>query len=110
MAKTISGLELSTVMREEIARDCATFTRDTGITPGLAVVLVGSDPASEVYVRMKGKAAGLAGFYSRQITMPTETSEDELLGVVAGLNADPQVHGILVQLPVPEHISTQKVL
>ena len=97
-------------MREEIARDCAAFTQQSGVTPGLAVVLVGSDPASEVYVRMKSKAAGLAGFYSRQITLPTETSEAELLGVVAGLNADPQVHGILVQLPLPKHISTQKVL
>src|SRR5688572_23687830 len=110
MAKIISGHELSTLMREEIARDCAAFTQESRVTPGLAVVLVGSDPASEVYVRMKGKAADQAGFYSRQITMPTETSEDELLGVVAGLNADPQIHGILVQLPVPKHISTQKVL
>ena len=97
-------------MREEIARDCAAFTKESGVTPGLAVVLVGSDPASEVYVRMKSKAAGLAGFYSRQITLAAETSEAELLGVVAGLNADPQVHGILVQLPLPNHISTQKVL
>ena len=97
-------------MREEIARDCAAFTEQSGVTPGLAVVLVGSDPASEVYVRMKSKAAGLAGFYSRQITLPAETSEAELLGVVAGLNADAQVHGILVQLPLPKHISTQKVL
>ncbi len=110
MAHIISGVALSTIMREEIAQDCAAFKKETGITPGLAVVLVGSDPASEVYVRMKGKAADLAGFYSRQITMPTETSENELLGVVAGLNADPRVHGILVQLPVPKHISTQKVL
>jgi methylenetetrahydrofolate dehydrogenase (NADP+)/methenyltetrahydrofolate cyclohydrolase len=78
--------------------------------PGLAVVLVGSDPASEVYVRMKGRAADKAGFYSRQITMPEETPEDELLGVVAGLNADPDIHGILVQLPLPKHISTAKVL
>jgi len=110
MAKIISGQELSTLMREEIARDCAAFTQQSGVTPGLAVVLVGSDPASEVYVRMKSKAAGLAGFYSRQITLPTETSEAELLGVVAGLNTDAQVHGILVQLPLPKHIRTQKVL
>src|SRR5688572_29992031 len=110
MAKIISGQELSTLMREEIARDCAAFTHQSGVTPGLAVVLVGSDPASEVYVRMKSKAAGLAGFYSRQITLPTETSEAELLGVVAGLNTDAQVHGILVQLPLPKHIRTQKVL
>jgi methylenetetrahydrofolate dehydrogenase (NADP+)/methenyltetrahydrofolate cyclohydrolase len=97
-------------MREEIAADAAAFRLESDVMPGLAVVLVGSDPASEVYVRMKGRAADKAGFYSRQITMPEETPEDELLGVVAGLNADPDIHGILVQLPLPKHISTAKVL
>ena len=97
-------------MRTEIARDAAALKHETGVTPGLAVVLVGSDPASEVYVRMKGKAADKAGFYSRQITLSAETSEDELLGVIAGLNADPRVHGILVQLPVPKQIDSRKVL
>jgi methylenetetrahydrofolate dehydrogenase (NADP+)/methenyltetrahydrofolate cyclohydrolase len=110
MAKIISGHQLSEIMREEIARDAAAFKHSSGVTPGLAVVLVGNDPASEVYVRMKGKAADKAGFYSRQITMPGETSEQELLGVVDGLNADPRVHGILVQLPVPDHIDNRKVL
>ena len=97
-------------MRDEIARDAAAFKHESGVTPGLAVVLVGDDPASEVYVRMKGKAADKAGFYSRQITLPASTPEDELLGVIAGLNADPRVHGILVQSPVPKHIEWQKVL
>lgn len=110
MAKIISGHELSEVMREEIARDAARFKHATGVTPGLAVVLVGSDPASEVYVRMKGKAADKAGFYSRQITLPSETSEAELLDIVAGLNADTRIHGILVQLPLPKHIESRKVL
>jgi methylenetetrahydrofolate dehydrogenase (NADP+)/methenyltetrahydrofolate cyclohydrolase len=110
MAKIISGNQLSEVMREEIAQDAARFKQQTGVTPGLAVVLVGSDPASEVYVRMKGKAADKAGFYSRQITLPETTSEAELLSTVAGLNADPRVHGILVQLPVPKHIESRKVL
>lgn len=110
MAKLISGQELSVVMREEIAADAAAFTRETGVVPGLAVVLVGDDPASQVYVRMKGRACDKAGFYSRQITMPESTPEDELLGVIDGLNADPQIHGILVQLPVPKHIDTRKVL
>jgi methylenetetrahydrofolate dehydrogenase (NADP+) / methenyltetrahydrofolate cyclohydrolase len=110
MAKIISGQELSEVMRAEIARDAAQFKQASGVTPGLAVVLVGSDPASEVYVRMKGKAADKAGFYSRQITMPEKTSEAELLNTVAGLNADPRVHGILVQLPLPKHIESRKVL
>ena len=97
-------------MRGEIAQEAAAFKQKTGITPGLAVVLVGQDPASEVYVRMKGKAADKAGFYSRQIDLPDTTSEDELLGVIAGLNADPRVHGILVQAPVPNHIAWSKVL
>jgi len=110
MARIISGQELSEVMRSEIAVDAAEFTGATGITPCLAVVLVGDDPASEVYVRMKGKAADKAGFASRQITMPGSTPEDELLGVIAGLNGDPDVHGILVQLPLPKHIDSAKVL
>jgi methylenetetrahydrofolate dehydrogenase (NADP+)/methenyltetrahydrofolate cyclohydrolase len=110
MARIISGQELSETMRAEIADDAARFQSDAGVPPGLAVVLVGADPASEVYVRMKGKAADAAGFASRQFTLPAETSEDELLGVVEGLNADPEVHGILVQLPLPAHIDSSRVL
>jgi methylenetetrahydrofolate dehydrogenase (NADP+) / methenyltetrahydrofolate cyclohydrolase len=110
MARIISGQDLSVTMREEIGAEAAALQREAGITPGLAVVLVGGDPASQVYVRMKGKAADKAGFYSRQITLDEETPEAELLGVVEGLNADPQVHGILVQLPLPAHIDTSKVL
>jgi methylenetetrahydrofolate dehydrogenase (NADP+) / methenyltetrahydrofolate cyclohydrolase len=110
MAKIISGQELSEVMRGEIAGDAAAFTAESGIKPCLAVVLVGDDPASEVYVRMKGKAADKAGFASRQLTLPGSTPEDELLGIIAGLNADPDVHGILVQLPLPKHIESSKVL
>lgn len=110
MAKIISGQELSETMRAEIAQDAAAFTGETGIRPCLAVVLVGDDPASEVYVRMKGKAADRAGFDSRQITLPGSTPEDEVLGVVEGLNADPAVHGILVQLPLPKHVDSSKVL
>ena len=110
MAKIISGQQLSEVMREEIAADAALFRSETGVIPGLAVVLVGADPASEVYVRMKGKAADKAGFYSRQFSLPENTPEAELLGVVAGLNADPAIHGILVQLPLPKHIRTSRVL
>ena len=110
MATIISGTELSETMRAEIAEDAAQFRNESGMAPGLAVVLVGADPASEVYVRMKGKAADAAGFASRQITLSAETSEDELLGVVDGLNADPEVHGILVQLPLPSHIDSSRVL
>ncbi|HEX6132598.1 MAG TPA: bifunctional methylenetetrahydrofolate dehydrogenase/methenyltetrahydrofolate cyclohydrolase FolD [Longimicrobiales bacterium] len=110
MAKIISGQELSETMRAEIAAEAAAFRSETGITPGLAVVLVGQDPASEVYVRMKGKAADRAGFFSKQITLPENTPEDEVLGVVEGLNGDPGVHGILVQLPLPKHIDSSRIL
>jgi methylenetetrahydrofolate dehydrogenase (NADP+)/methenyltetrahydrofolate cyclohydrolase len=110
MAKVISGRDISEAMRSEIAADARAYLDDTGQRPGLSVVLVGEDAASQVYVRMKGKAADEAGFASRTIVLPVETPESELLGVVAGLNADPAVHGILVQLPVPDHIDTQQVL
>ncbi|MGQ0561595.1 MAG: bifunctional methylenetetrahydrofolate dehydrogenase/methenyltetrahydrofolate cyclohydrolase FolD [Gemmatimonadota bacterium] len=109
-AKIISGVTLSEVMREEIAERAKAFTDQTGVVPGLAVVLVGDDPASQVYVRMKGKAADQAGFYSRQITLPQSTPEGELLRIIDELNADPAVHGILVQLPVPKPIDKERVL
>jgi methylenetetrahydrofolate dehydrogenase (NADP+) / methenyltetrahydrofolate cyclohydrolase len=109
-AKVIDGKALSETMRGEIAEQAASFTLQTGVTPGLAVVLVGSDPASEVYVRMKGKAAEKAGFHSEQITLPADTSEAHLLGVIDGLNSDARVHGILVQLPLPKHINKERVL
>lgn len=110
MAKIISGTELSKTIRAEIAEETAAFRAETGVQPGLVTVLVGEDPASQVYVRSKGRAAQEVGFLSREIVLPESTSEAELLGVIAGLNADPQVHGILAQLPVPEHIDTRKVL
>jgi methylenetetrahydrofolate dehydrogenase (NADP+)/methenyltetrahydrofolate cyclohydrolase len=110
MARIISGTELSKVIRAEIAEEAAAFHQSTGARPGLAAVLVGTDPASQVYVRMKGRAAEEAGFYSREIVLPETTTEAELLGVVAGLNADPHVHGILVQLPLPPQIDADKVI
>lgn len=110
MAKIISGKQLSDVMRAEIAERATAFSQQTGVTPGLAVVLVGDDAASHVYVHMKGKAADKAGFYSRQITLPGDTSEAHLLGVIDGLNADVRVHGILVQLPLPPHINKERIL
>jgi methylenetetrahydrofolate dehydrogenase (NADP+) / methenyltetrahydrofolate cyclohydrolase len=108
-AQIISGKDISASIRGEI-RDRVSSLKDRGVAPGLAVVLVGEDPASRMYVGMKGKAADEAGVYSRQITLPDATSEEELLGVVAALNADPEIHGILVQLPVPDHIDEQKIL
>ena len=108
-AELISGKEMAVSIREEI-KERVTGLKEDGLTPGLAVVLLGEDPASQVYVRSKNKAATEAGIYSRQITMSEDTSEDELLGVVSGLNADPEIHGILVQLPLPDQIDETNVL
>jgi methylenetetrahydrofolate dehydrogenase (NADP+)/methenyltetrahydrofolate cyclohydrolase len=109
-AEIISGREIAKTIRAELKERVTKLKSEEGLVPGLAVVLVGEDPASQVYVRMKGKAADETGIYSRQITLPADTPEDELLGVVEGLNADPRIHGILVQLPLPDHIDEQKVL
>ena len=108
-AEVISGKEMAASIREEI-KDRVTRLKESGLMPGLAVVLLGEDPASHVYVRSKNAAATEAGIYSRQITLPEDTTEDELLGVVAGLNADPEIHGVLVQLPLPDQIDEAKVL
>src|SRR5687768_9938165 len=109
-ATIIDGRAISETMRAEVRDDASAFSAETGVRPGLAVVLVGQDPASEVYVRMKGKAADAAGFYSRQITLPADTPHDELIGVIDGLNADSDVHGILVQLPLPKQIDSDEVI
>ena len=108
-AEVISGKDMAVSIREEVEQRVAGLKK-SGLTPGLAVVLLGEDPASQVYVNSKNKAATEAGIYSRQITLPEDTSEAELLGVVAGLNADPEIHGILVQLPLPDQIDEGNVL
>jgi len=108
-ATIISGKEIAADIRAEL-KDRVSLLTARGLVPGLATVLVGEDPASRVYVGMKNKAAGEAGIHSRQITLAEDTSEDELLGIVAGLNADPDIHGILVQLPLPDQIDEPKVL
>jgi methylenetetrahydrofolate dehydrogenase (NADP+) / methenyltetrahydrofolate cyclohydrolase len=110
MAKIIDGRKLAQEMREEIREEAEAFTRETDVVPGLATVLVGDDPASHQYVRMKGKAADAVSFHSRQITLPGSTSHEELLGLVQGLNADPEIHGILVQLPLPDQIDDEAIL
>src|SRR5512140_632671 len=110
MAKIISGKDIGAVMRQEIAAEAAAFEAESGVKPGLAVVLVGNDPASQVYVSMKGKACREIGFNSREIIMPEDTPEDELLGVIDALNADAEIHGMLVQLPLPRHIDPQNVI
>ena len=109
-AQIISGRDIADEIRAELKERVAHLKEESGVTPGLATVLVGENPASQMYVGMKNKAAADMGINSRQITLAVDTSEDELLGVVAGLNADPGIHGILVQLPLPDHIDEGKVL
>lgn len=96
-------------MRTELAGEIAALGR-RGVTPGLAVVLVGENPASQVYVRMKGRACDDAGLYHETHRLSAETGEAEVLALVDRLNADPRIHGILVQLPLPRQVSAQRVL
>ena len=109
-AEIIDGKAFAANIRAEVARDCAAFREKTGIQPGLAVILVGNDPASEVYVRNKGIQAKEVGFASLEYKLPADTSQEALLAKVAALNADPKVHGILVQLPLPKHLDADAVL
>ena len=109
-AQLIDGKAIGAAVRAEIGKRAAEFTARTGIRPCLAAVLVGEDPASHVYVRNKGKACVDAGMLSRQINLPATASEKELLDLVAQLNADDSVHGILVQLPLPDQIDESKVI
>ncbi|HPX62158.1 MAG TPA: bifunctional methylenetetrahydrofolate dehydrogenase/methenyltetrahydrofolate cyclohydrolase FolD [Deltaproteobacteria bacterium] len=109
MANIIDGKAIAAKMRGKIAEGVQAL-KTKGITPGLAVVLVGDDPASRVYVTMKEKACHEAGIFSAEHKLPAGTSEAELLALVEQLNHDPKIHGILVQLPLPAHIDTDKVL
>jgi methylenetetrahydrofolate dehydrogenase (NADP+)/methenyltetrahydrofolate cyclohydrolase len=109
MARIISGTEISQAMRAEIAEQVAAL-RAEGVTPGLAVVLVGEDAASQVYVRSKTQACEEVGMSGRTLRFPADIDRDELFGVIDGLNADPEVHGILVQLPIPDHLPYKAVL
>jgi methylenetetrahydrofolate dehydrogenase (NADP+)/methenyltetrahydrofolate cyclohydrolase len=109
MARIISGTEISDSIRAEIAAEVA-LLRAEGTIPGLAVVLVGGDPASEVYVRMKAKACRNAGMHDRTLHLAEDVTQEELFGVIDGLNADPSIHGILVQLPLPAHLHPRPVL
>ena len=108
-ARLIDGTAIGGRLRAELQAEIRTL-RGRGITPGLAAVLVGDNPASATYVRMKGKACEDAGLYHETIRLPRDTSETELLALVDRLNADPKIHGILVQLPLPQQIHTQRVL
>src|SRR5687768_72692 len=108
-ARIIRGDELSREIRGKIAIEVARL-REEGVVPGLAAVLVGSDSASEVYVKMKAQACERVGMASRTIQIRADIERDELFGVIDELNADPKVHGILVQLPLPDHLPYKKVL
>jgi len=108
-AQVLSGKTMSESLRQEIASR-VTALKERGLTPGLAVILVGNDPASEIYVRNKGNGCTEVGMYSRTINMPAETTQEELEAAIEELNADSAIHGILVQLPLPKHLDEQAAL
>ncbi|MGV8841219.1 MAG: bifunctional methylenetetrahydrofolate dehydrogenase/methenyltetrahydrofolate cyclohydrolase FolD [Bauldia sp.] len=108
-ARIIDGTAMAAGITEAV-RSATETLKAAGVTPGLAVVLVGADPASEVYVRNKGKTAASLGFHSMQIDRPATIGEAELLAVVEELNRDPAIHGILVQMPLPPHIDSARVI
>ncbi len=108
-AKLLDGTVIANAIRADIAKDVAGLAAQ-GVQPGLAVVIVGDDPASRVYVASKGKACVEAGMHSETIRLPDTATEAEVLAIVDRLNADPRIHGFLVQLPLPKHIGTERVL
>ena len=110
MAIIINGKETSALMKAELKEKIEAFVEKTGVTPGLAVIIVGDDPASAVYVRNKGNACAEVGIRSETIRMPAETTEEELLALIDHLNKDDATHGILVQLPLPKQISEERVI
>ena len=110
MAEIINGKLVSSEIRAEIAKEVAAFKAQSGVTPGLSVIIVGNNPASLVYVRNKAKACAEVGINSIEIALPEDVTEAEVLDRIAALNADPAVHGILVQLPLPAHIDQERVI
>ena len=109
-ARTIDGKVIAAELRDRVADEVARVRREHGITPGLAVVLVGSDPASEVYVRSKHKQTQAAGMASFEHVLPADVAQQDLLAAITQLNRDPAVHGILVQLPLPKSLDTEAVI
>lgn len=110
MAQIIDGKALAQKMQKKLAEKVARLEAEKGIVPGLVVILVGENPASQVYVRNKERSALAAGFKSQVIRLPESTSQEELLNLIAIYNADTSFHGILVQLPLPDHINEEAVL
>jgi len=109
-AQVIDGKIYAERVRQEVAEEVARLKAEHGLTPGLAVVLVGDDPASQIYVKSKGEKSREAGMHSVTHRLPEATTQDELMALVAALNADPAIHGILVQLPLPKHLDEKAVL
>ena len=109
-AQIIDGKAFAAQVRGQVAKHVAQLKAEHGITPGLAVVLVGEDPASQVYVRSKGKMTLEVGMTSVEYKLDVETSQADLLALIAELNADPRIHGILVQLPLPKHVNKDLVI
>ena len=110
MSVVLDGNQVSQEIRQQLREETKAFQTKTGIVPGLAVVLVGDDPASQVYVGRKAKACEEIGFLSREYRLSADTSETALLDLIHELNLDSLIHGILVQLPLPKHISTDRII
>ncbi len=110
MATLIDGKRIAAEIRAELKEQVAKMQADHGVVPGLAVILVGEDPASQSYVKAKEEACAAIGIYSDDNRLPASTTQEELLALIAQKNADPKIHGILVQLPVPKHIDTNAVI
>ena len=110
MAIRIDGKEIAASVIDAVKQASAALEANKGIKPGLAVILVGEDPASETYVASKGRTAKECGFRSEQYTLAADTTQEELLARVAELNANPDIHGVLVQLPLPKHLNSEAVI
>ncbi len=109
-ARIISGTEIAKQIREELKQEIAELAAKHNVVPGLATVLVGEDPASQVYVGQKEKTCHALGLYSERHDLPADTSQEDLLALVKKLNQDPKINGILVQLPLPKHINENEIL
>jgi methylenetetrahydrofolate dehydrogenase (NADP+)/methenyltetrahydrofolate cyclohydrolase len=110
MAKIIDGKKISADIRAEIKQETEAFVKEYGYAPGLAVIIVGEDPASQVYVRNKRRACEEVGFYSEAYELPAETTQEELNSLVDKLNNDDKIHGILCQLPLPKHLNEKEII
>lgn len=110
MAQILDGKKVSQKVKDNLKKETEKLIKDSGITPGLAVVIVGDDPASRVYVNSKKKACAEIGYYSEEHALSASTTEEELLNLVEKLNNDDKIHGILVQLPLPKHINEETII